>query len=670
MSSTVNPFNITKAVDYSDEEINKYWVDIPGGNGFADIVKPKSPMPMIILGGKGSGKTHIMRYFSFNLQKIRYQQNLISSIKQDQYIGVFMRCGGLNSGKFSGQSQTSDAWKNIFSYYIELWLSQLIINIIDDIFHNSKQEVLSEENICKQILNLLDKEIESPPNNFIGVKQLLQKLQKEVDYEVNNCAITGAKISEMRILASPGNLIFGIPKILSSAVDELKDVQFILLIDEYENLLEYQQQYINTLIREREAPVSFRIGARWYGMKTYNTFSGDESLKEGSEYEKIVIDQLLRDRNHDYEKFAKRICVSRLNEAGFAVNEQDLRNINSYFEEFDIDKFFAKLKVKEHRERYSYFINLRNELIKKVEDEKISQIINNLTYNNSPLLERTNVFLFYRAWKDGYDLLASSEKIKEECEAFNAFPTDTRMAHYKILSKYKSDIVDQLHRETREDLPYNGFEKLVKMSAGIPRLLLIMLKHAYRWSIYNGENPFKTNPISENSQHKGLEDAIKWFLDDARVPGPEGKIISDSINRIGKLIHEIRFSDLPPECSLCSFSIDELDISGQIERSLMYLEQYSYLIKVSDGREKNSSVHRVTYQINGLIAPNWELPIYRRGILHLKKEEVAAIFGASEDSEYGRIRLERLQKYNAPFNLVKQRRSEKKIPSQNPPTLF
>ena len=25
-----NPFNITKAVDYTDEELNKFWVDFPG----------------------------------------------------------------------------------------------------------------------------------------------------------------------------------------------------------------------------------------------------------------------------------------------------------------------------------------------------------------------------------------------------------------------------------------------------------------------------------------------------------------------------------------------------------------------------------------------------------------------------------------------------------------
>lgn len=662
--NNVNPFNITKAVDYSDEEINRYWVDIPGGNGFADIIKPTSPMPMIILGGKGSGKTHIMRYFSFNLQKIRYGSNLISSIEKDKYIGVFMRCSGLNSGKFSGDNQTNDAWKNIFSYYLELWFAQLVVSILEEIVSDNLDEYKKlEPTICSEIIALFDTDVNVSPNSLSELKSFIQKLQKNVDYEVNNCAITGEQISSVRILVSPGSFAFGLPRIFTNKMPFLKDVQFIYLIDEYENLLEYQQKYINTLIRERESPVSFRIGARWYGIKTNSTYSGDEQLKEGSEYEKHVIDKLLRDRNADYEKFAKKICVSRLNQAGFAVNEQDNRNINSFFEEFDLNSFFTKLKKKEYRDRYSYFITLHNELVKKISEEEAQKIINNLTYSNSPLLERTNVFLFYRAWKKGSDLLSSSEKIKEECLIYDNYPSKENLQHFKVLSKFKNDIIDQLCRETREDLPYTGYEKLVKMSAGIPRLLLIMLKHVYRWSIYNGENPFRNNLISEDSQHKGLEDAVKWFMDDARVPGPHGKSISDGINRVGKLLHEIRFSDLPPECSLCSFSIDELDIDDAIQTNLDFLEQYSYLIKVNDGREKNSSVHRVTYQVNGLIAPRWEISIYRRGILHLKKEEVKAIFNSAEETDFGVIRNERLVKYNAPF---KQDRNIK----QPPPTLF
>lgn len=647
--NNINPFNITKAVDYSDEEINKYWVEMPGNYRFSDIIKPQSPMPMMILGGKGSGKTHIMRYFSFNSQKIRHQKKLIENIGKDKYVGVFMRCGGLNASKFSGESQSGDAWKNIFAYYLELWYSQLIIDIIGEILTIVPDKYANAEiEICNAVLNLFDKKDNNNPQTLSELKNLLHALQKGVDYEVNNCAITGEKISNFRILVSPGQLIFGLPRILTNILDFLKDVQFIYLIDEYENLMEYQQKYINTLIREREAPVSFRIGARWYGIKTRKTFSGDEDLKEGSEYEKSIIDELLRDKMDNYEKFAKSICISRLNQAGFnaKINES---TIDSYFAEFNIADFFEKIRTKEPSVRYRKFSKLEALLGKKMPAQESSEIIGNLKYEINPLLERTNLFLFYRALKNGGNLLKESERIKNECLSYERGEKLEKSEHGKVLSKFKSDLIDQLHRETNEDLPYSGFDKLVKMSAGIPRLLLIMLKHVYRWSIYNGERPFKDGLISQDSQHKGLEDAIKWFMDDARVPGNDGKVISNSINRIGRMIHEIRFSDLPPECSLSSFSINEVDTTDAIQKYLDYLEQYSYLIKVSERRPKNSSSPEVTYQINGLLAPKWEISIHRRGVLALKKHEVQAIFEINEEHDFDEILNQRLLIYNSPF---------------------
>ncbi len=67
-----NPFEVVKSVDFSDEEINEYWVDLAESRDqFTEIIKPLSPTPMILLGGKGSGKTHVVRHYSYNLQRIR-----------------------------------------------------------------------------------------------------------------------------------------------------------------------------------------------------------------------------------------------------------------------------------------------------------------------------------------------------------------------------------------------------------------------------------------------------------------------------------------------------------------------------------------------------------------------------------------------------------------------
>jgi hypothetical protein len=92
-----NPFSLTKANDYSDAQINDYWVDIPDGNGFLGVLKPASPMPTLILGGKGSGKTHLMRYCSFEIQKLRHSDALLQSIKQEGYIGIYTRCEGVTT---------------------------------------------------------------------------------------------------------------------------------------------------------------------------------------------------------------------------------------------------------------------------------------------------------------------------------------------------------------------------------------------------------------------------------------------------------------------------------------------------------------------------------------------------------------------------------------------
>src|SRR5260370_34375900 len=124
----MNPFNITRAADFTDQQIEDYWVDLAAdGNGFIEMAKPTSEMPMLILGGKGSGKTHLMRYLSYPLQRIRHGENVIGGIQSDRYIGIYIRCGGLNAARFRDKGQTNEMWADVFAYYMELWLSQLIL---------------------------------------------------------------------------------------------------------------------------------------------------------------------------------------------------------------------------------------------------------------------------------------------------------------------------------------------------------------------------------------------------------------------------------------------------------------------------------------------------------------------------------------------------------------
>jgi hypothetical protein len=92
-----NPFSISKASDLNDTEIQEFWVD---GINFEGFVEPTSLKPKIIIGGKGSGKTHLMKRFSYDVQ-ILERKTIVSIIENDGYIGIFMRASTLLGKRFN-----------------------------------------------------------------------------------------------------------------------------------------------------------------------------------------------------------------------------------------------------------------------------------------------------------------------------------------------------------------------------------------------------------------------------------------------------------------------------------------------------------------------------------------------------------------------------------------
>jgi len=649
-----NPFSITKAVDYSDKELNDFWVDFPG-IGFIETIKPTLDMPMIILGSKGSGKTHIMKHFSFTMQRLRYEHDLLEGILKEGYIGTYLRCSGLNGYKFSGRGELEKTWETYFAYYLELWLGQLLINNVCKLLEYTNLKI-DEKSIILGIKDFFDKDIKLDEiESLSAFGQFLNSVQREIDYTINNRAFTRQSISEnIEVLLSPGSLIFGIPEILSERVVEFKTLKFLYLLDEYENFTYNQQKYFNTLIRERKNPTCFKIGSRRYGIRTTSTLSANEDIKKGSEYDQIDIDNIFRQNEKNYRIFIENICLKRLEYSGIELNENSFKN---YFQIFDEEKFLAHIKGKgrKHLERLSS--DLKNHGFKN----ESKTILSNIRFSSNILLERINILLLYRAWKKGKDLIQSSSEINNDCKRYYRRP-DKHADHGKVLNKYKSDIIDSLYRENNMRVEsYIGLKNLIKVSNGIPRHFLIIMKHIYRWNEYYEKETFKNNElIIPAVQLKAIQDTTTWFLEDARIPGKNGNRIRDCIERLCDYLRELRFSDLPPECSISTFSIDSKVVPEEISDILDYLEQYSYLIKIDSGRRnKNFNSRNHTYQVNGLLAVIWELSLYRRGIVEFNLPELKAIFQPDDDAEYKNLRNKHLFKYNAPFSS-----------SSNTPTLF
>jgi hypothetical protein len=80
------------------------------------LVAPARRMPMQVLGGKGSGKTHLLRRLAL-ASKTRWLESLGEPDKQLPFLAVYVRCDGLNAYRFSGKSHDAEAWRAIFQFF-------------------------------------------------------------------------------------------------------------------------------------------------------------------------------------------------------------------------------------------------------------------------------------------------------------------------------------------------------------------------------------------------------------------------------------------------------------------------------------------------------------------------------------------------------------------------
>ena len=643
-----NPFGITKAVDLDNEQIEQLWVEmvIDDSRIKPEFDHPASPMPTYILGAKGSGKTHLMRHQSFELQKLRYKtagKTIADGLRDDGYLGLYVRCSGLHSNRFSGKRQTEEVWAQLFSFYFELWLAQHALRLLCEVLAGESEQVNQE--ITTRIIALLDKKPIKHIETLSDLSTYFSEQQKNLDYEINNCLITG--VLNPDIILTAGNVIFGIPKIVADQIPFLKNVLFVYAIDEFENLTTAQQIHVNTIYREREPPSTFRIGARTYGIRTYGTNSaGEENIKD-SEFTEIQLDSKLRELEGPYNAFCRSLVSKRLNQLG----GPDAGQLEQYFTHFDAgwrSKNWLDVVEQNSMER-PHFKSLEQLASKHLVEVNFPDILNAFSRTNNPILEKLNILLFMQDWAKGRDLNSGIARISSEMNAFlNGEEGGER--YKQALGHYSGDLSAQLLRDARKPQYYGGIDNFVRMSAGIPRALLTILRSVFEWASFADEHPFEGGKISLRSQQKGVLDASDWYFSNMRKAGPDGIVIQAAVERLANIFRINRFADKPVEISLCSFSVSEREVSEEARRVLGLAEARAFVHRIPGGqKERNSEDVTAKFQLSPMLAPRWDLPLSRRGVVTFSPEHFNAIFDAGRDEQYQLLLSEWRSKGNAPF---------------------
>jgi hypothetical protein len=629
-SVTENPFELTKASNFSDTEILDYWVDImEDKGGLMSVLQPRDITPMMLLGGKGSGKTHLLRYCSAPVQAARNQGSLSAAIGKEGFVGVYVPAEALNPHRFAAKGQSAEAWADIFAMYFELWLATALLEIMVE-HAGSEIDSATETELVSSIAELFDVDVRSEFSSLTGAVDYLVRVRKHIDFVVNNSALSG-HLDGITVTFSHGRLIFGIPQILDKRIGFMAGKIVIYLLDEAENLTADQQKFLNTLIRNRKGNATLRVGARLYGIRTNETLGSGEPNKLDAEFHQLVLDGFLRGQKEEYAKLIEGLVATRLKRLNREPRSTDM--LDSYFATLDREEHWrtatlelARKYDREGRER-PYLKRLRGYIDATFPGDSglADSVIELLRADDYPLVEKASVFMLYKQWPaQKANLLKAAKAIGADALSYREGRRGGSLS--QTLDYFRSDLLAQFYRDCRQRVPFAGLKTLTELSQGIPRNFLTILKYTYRRSFFANESPFAGGVISVASQSNGVRDSSTWFWEDAQPDG-DGDEVREAVEALALLFRSIRFSDRPAECDLCTFSVD-VEALTPVSRSVLKLaENWSYLIQTRDGaRNKNDRGVRAKYQLGPMLAPKWDLSEHRRGNIELRVELANAIF--------------------------------------------
>jgi hypothetical protein len=264
---------------------------------FPELVTPR---PCMLLGGRGTGKTTVLRSMSYEGQFALGEKNL-SGISTWSYYGLYYRVNTNRVTAFKGPELSEERWIKVFAHYFNLLMCDMVLRFLEWYymkFPNATQ--LSGEN-CARVSNSLHRE---PAGS---VRELaIEVLRGQAAFEafVNNVA--DSMVFPLSMQGAPIDILME----CVLQLPEFRNKSFFFLLDEYENFEDYQQRVINTLIKHAGDLYTFKIGVKELGWRCRTTLNENEQLVSPADYVKIRIQDKLEGER--FSEFAFKVCSERI----------------------------------------------------------------------------------------------------------------------------------------------------------------------------------------------------------------------------------------------------------------------------------------------------------------------------------------------------------------------
>jgi hypothetical protein len=320
-----NPFRRVRAEYFEDRQSLARSFAEPENVLYDRIVEVK---PALIEGGRGSGKTMLLKSLEARVSVFRREARNIAQTDLD-YFGAYSR---LTQGAFATQEGhilehvKLDVATLLFKSELIL---QLVQSLVEEMYQCAQHHVIEinaaeESALVEEIENQI-RPTDIPSQNrkdFASLKRFIQiELRKVSDYLGRR--VFGESATYGGVFLDKEELAGICSKVVQVIFKTSNSATVYFLLDEYENLLPFQKVVLNTLVKWAQTNAfSIKLGTKKTGFQDPRTLERQE-LEEGHDYSPVDLDYDLSNDEHrkNYKDLLANICRKVLKSEGYKVVE-------------------------------------------------------------------------------------------------------------------------------------------------------------------------------------------------------------------------------------------------------------------------------------------------------------------------------------------------------------
>jgi hypothetical protein len=601
---------------------------------FAQLGLDEARKSHVLQGGRGCGKTALLRYLSYQSQFSQFRAQVPASALQT--VGLYLKADSTYFSGFTGYGENERRWQDIFEHALCLALAEQVVGSVRTL--NCTSERMG---VYGRLAGLDFKDAvqgyagDDVPSDLAGFEKWLRLQRQMLSRWFRNFdsakaptlfplkEFLGALIAELR---------FKLPYMASSV--------FAVYVDEYENLLDYQQRFLNTFIKGGEPPLIFHVAMKPNGMRTKLTI-GTESIQETADYRLIPLDDYLRP---SFRLFCAELFFFRLiSDAG-------------------LPEEFTPVSTQQLRDQACLTMRQGSEYQKRVFDE-ISRVLPGQRYS-AVATEVLRDTALRRRWQKIVEeaLTAEGSRLKSDDFQDPAYPeasvvnaallhqrskrADEVFAEFSKMragkpSKYRD--ADWTHHILvgtlllmylpfrQKPCPiYAGFDAFAQLSGISVRHFLELCHLSIGDSAPRGE--LAKYSVSIDVQADAATRASRKFRGEVSSFGDQGNRLLALVNFLGKLFRLSQGRYSQSEAERTHFSIVGEELTSPAGEVLSEALKWSVLLEVPETKVKGNRYESSDYIFNPIYAPFFGLSYNKGRKLEIPSGEAEIILvGGLED---------------------------------------